>query len=237
MNGTSSIITYGKENIHFDVLFVSRKSMEIAVHPDSRVVVKAPRGTDLLNIKNRLMKRARWIKRQLAYFSQFDPRTPARRYVGGESHLYLGRQYRLKIGLGPMNGVKLVKGYFRVTVNGDVAPDRVKRLLDTWYAEKARVRFREVLERCLSEFERLGLAAPKLMIRRMKTRWGSLSANGTLTLNVELIQAPRECIEYVITHELCHLKHRHHDALFYRLLEHRMPDWERRKHKLELSLV
>ena len=237
MNGIRSSITYGRESIPFEVLLANRKTMEIAVHPDKRVVVKAPVGTDLLIIKTRLIKRARWIKRQMDYFGQFYPPTPARRYVGGESHLYMGRQYRLKIGAGELNQVKLVRGYFRITTNGNAAPERVKRLLNRWYAGKARERFEEILSRCLPEFERLGQAAPSLSIRRMKSRWGSLSPNGTLTLNVELIRAPRECIEYVIIHELCHLKHRLHDGAFYRLLEQRMPDWEKRKHKLELALV
>jgi len=237
MSRMSDSITYGRESIPFDVLFVDRKSMEIAVHPDSRVVVKAPVGTGMANIKSRLVKRARWIKHQISYFSQFSPRTPARQYVGGESHLYLGRQYRLKIQMGKISQVKLVHGYFWVTVNDDPAPERVKRLLEKWYADKAKERFNEVFEKYLPEFERQGLPAPSIMIRRMKTRWGSLSPNGTLTLNVELIRAPKECIEYVITHELCHLKHRQHDAAFYRLLEQRMPDWQKRKHKLELALV
>ena len=70
----------------------------------------------------------------------------------------------------------------------------------------------------------------------MKTLWCSLPTKGTLTLNVALIRAPRECIEYVITHELCNLKHSRHDAAFYRLLERHMPDWER-KHKLEMTLA
>ena len=237
MKGISSSINYGRESIFFDVLFVNRKTMEIAVHPDSRLVVKAPIGTDLMDIKSRLIKRARWITKQLAYFGQFDPRTPPRRYVGGESHLYLGRQYRLKIQVGEINQVKLVRGYFHVTINSDPNPELMKRLLGRWYAEKARERYKEIYERYLPEFKRQGLAVPRVMIQRMKTRWGSLSSNGTLTLNVELIRAPKECIEYVITHELCHLKYRQHDAAFYRLLEQHMPDWQKRKHKLELALV
>lgn len=237
MNLMSSSIIYGRENIFFDVLFVDRNTMEIAVHPNRRVIVKAPIGTELHNIKDRLTRRARWIKHQLDYFGQFTPRTPPRQYVGGESHLYLGRQYRLKIEKGEVNQVKLVRGYFQITVNGDPVPDQVKRLLDKWYRRKAGEWFQEVLSRCLPEFERLGVTTPTLAIRRMKTRWGSLSPNGTLTLNVDLIRAPRECIEYVVTHELCHMKHRQHDSAFYRMLEQHMPDWEKRKHKLELALV
>ena len=71
----------------------------------------------------------------------------------------------------------------------------------------------------------------------MRTRWGSLSLRGTLTLNIALIQTPRECLEYVITHELCHLLHRNHGPKFYRLLEELVPDWARRKQKLEQALV
>jgi len=237
MKPLTGSIAYGKENIPFELLFVDRKSMEIAVHPDNRVVVKAPVGAELIKIQARLTKRAGWIKRQRDYFGQFDPRTPARRYVGGESHLYLGRRYRLKIIRGEVNHVKLMQGYFRIAVNGAPTPERIKQLLDKWYLKKAREWFLEVLSQYLPEFGLPGPSSPKLSIRRMKTRWGSLSPNCTLTLNVDLIRAPKECIEYVVAHELCHMKHRQHNGDFYRLLEQRMPDWEMRKHKLELSLT
>ena len=237
MSAMSSSVVYGSDTILFDVLFADRKSMEIAVHPDSSVVVKAPIGTDLAIVKGTLIRRARWIKRQLDYFGQFIPRTPARRYVGGESHLYLGRQYRLKIRRGEANHVKLARGYFWVTVHGDPNPERVKRLLDRWYTDKARDWFQEILQRRLPDFQQDGSLVPRLLMRRMKTRWGSLSSTGTLTLNVDLIRAPKDCIEYVITHELCHLKHRQHNEAFFRLLEQHIPDWQKRKHKLELALV
>ena len=71
----------------------------------------------------------------------------------------------------------------------------------------------------------------------MKTRWGSLSSKGNLTLNTKLILAPRECIDYVLTHELCHLAHKNHGPDFYRLLERTMPGWEKYKTKLERSLI
>jgi predicted metal-dependent hydrolase len=237
MNDYSNFIIYGKENIAFNVIYVGRKTMEIAVLPDECVLVKAPFGTELQVIKNRLIKRARWIRKQLDYFRQFNPRTPPRRYVGGETHLYLGRQYRLKISGGMANGVKLTKGFFHINCNGTGSPEQVKKLLERWYLEKAKIKFAETLERCIPDFQRMALPAPSLNIRKMNSRWGSLSTRNTLTLNVDLIRAPRECIEYVITHELCHLKHPNHDADFYHMLEQLMPDWEKRKHRLELALI
>ena len=76
-----------------------------------------------------------------------------------------------------------------------------------------------------------------MKIMQLKKRWGSLSKNGTLTLNRDLIKAPKECIEYVIIHELCHLEHHNHGPEFYRLLERSLPDWVKRKHKLEMALI
>ena len=106
-----------------------------------------------------------------------------------------------------------------------------------WYLDKARIKFSETFERCWPTFEKLGHAPPSIHIRRMKKRWGSLSRNGLLTLNPDLIRAPNECIDYVITHELCHLHCHDHGSEFYVLLERVMPDWEKRKHKLELALT
>lgn len=234
---TRSTVTYGKETIEYELYYAARKTMEIAVHPDYRVIVKAPIGTDYKEIQIRVQKRAGWIKKKLDYFRQFDPRTPPRRYVGGETHLYLGRQYRLKISIGERNEVKLIGGYFQVKVRKSNSPERVKRLLDAWYAEKASKRFKESFERCWPTFEKMAVTKPRLQIRRMKRRWGSLSSRGTVTLNTDLIRAPRECIDYVITHELCHLQYPNHGPEFYNLLERVMPDWEKRKRKLELALV
>lgn len=229
-----SSVIYGKEKISFRVLHGARKTLGIEVYPDGSVMVKAPAGTDSKEIDRRVCKRARWIIRQQGYFRQFEPRTPARQFLGGETHLYLGRHYRLKIGIGEKEAVKLSRGQFLLEVK---VPDRVRLLMERWYAEKAAIRFQESFEHCWSCFAGQGADRPRLQIRRMKKRWGSLSCSGLLTLNTDLIRAPQECIDYVITHELCHIQHHDHSAAFYDLLSEVMPDWERRKHKLELALV
>ncbi len=237
MSGYNGSVPYGKLNIAFNVVYSSRRTMEISVHPDGRVTVKAPMGSPPEAIERLLQRRGGWIKRQMDFFSQFEPRTPARSYVGGETHRYLGRHYRLKLQAGEMNAVKLARGFFQITCKGAVEPEKVKKLLNGWYLRRARARFLESLDRCFTGFESMGLQCPALKIRRMRTRWGSLSHRGTLTLNIALIQTPSECLDYVITHELCHLLHRNHGPKFYRLLEELMPDWAKRKQKLEAALV
>lgn len=231
------MVSYAGERIRFRVVYVARKTLEIAVYPDCTVIIKAPNGTLFEEVQKRASRRARWIKRQLEYFGQFTPRMPGKHYVGGETHLYLGRQYRLKVSSGAVNGVKLIRGHLHVTVKDSLSSDATKALLDNWYAEKAADRFKESFDRCWPYFAKLSLSKPRLQVRRMQKRWGSLSKNGTLTLNPDLVRAPRECIDYVVVHELCHLQCHDHGPGFYRLMEKVMPDWETRKHKLELALA
>lgn len=230
-------ICFGKASFEYEALHVSRKTMEIAVHPDRRVVVKAPIGTLRDEIETRLKKRARWVLRQIDYFQQFEPRTPARLFVSGETHRYLGRQYRLKVMRAEADRVRMNRGRIIVEIGGEVLPSKVANCMESWYRTRARQYFQERLECCAQGFVRKGHALPRLQVKKMRSRWGSLSPNATLTLNLSLIQAPRECIDYVIMHELCHLKFDDHGPRFYKYLEKLMPDWERRKRRLELALV
>lgn len=233
MTGT---LTWGTDTIRYEVRFLaSRQTLAIEVHPDSRVLVRAPVDCPETLIAERVRKRAAWIGRQLSEFERYRPRAPARQYVNGESHLYLGRQYRLKLISGAASSVKLMRGQLLVTLPGAPEPERVKALLHRWYLDRARAVFTEVLDASLLHFK--GIERPRLIVRTMQSRWGSLSRVSTMTLNVNLVRAPRPCIEYVVTHELCHTKHRDHDAQFFKLLGQVMPDWEQRKQRLEAALL
>ncbi len=229
-------IVFGTETIVYEIRFLpTRRTLGIEVHPDLSVVVRAPADCDPDTIQARVGKRAPWISKQLTNFQRYSPRTPARQYVSGETHLYLGRQYRLKVVTGESASVKMNRGHLVLTLPGKADPDRVKAILHCWYLDHARHVFIAVLEEFLSRFK--GHQRPRLIVRAMQSRWGSLSQAGTMTLNANLVRAPRACIEYVVAHELCHLKHRDHDASFFRLLGQVMPDWEKRKQRLETALL
>lgn len=236
MNTMTGTLTWGTDTIRYEVRFLaSRQTLAIEVHPDSRVLVRAPVDCPEALIAERVQKRAAWISRQLAEFERYRPRTPERQYINGESHLYLGRQYRLKLAEGDSASVKLTRGQLLVSLPGEREPERVKTLLHRWYLDRARAVFTEVLDASLIHFK--GVEQPRLIVRAMQSRWGSLSRAGTMTLNLNLVRAPRPCIEYVVTHELCHTRHRDHDARFFKLLGHVMPDWEQRKQRLEAALL
>jgi predicted metal-dependent hydrolase len=237
MKAYRSSIAYGDAIIPYSFSFVDRKTMEIAVHPDSKVVVKAPKGTSTAAIEARVAKRARWIKKQINYFQGFVPRTPPRSYVGGETHLYLGRHYRLKIKKDREIGVKLKGRFIHITTPEPKKSRLVKRLLDEWYKEHARLIYSRRLEICHKTVKSLGVPLPKIQLREMMRRWGSCTRSGGILLNTTLVKAPLYCIDYVIMHELCHLKAPTHDNGYYRLLSKYMPDWEKRKERLERVLL
>jgi predicted metal-dependent hydrolase len=229
-------ISFGTKTIAYTLLRADRKTLAISVEPDMSVVVSAPVEAECEVIERLLRKRAAWIVRQQRYFSQFQPRTPARQYVSGETHLYLGRQYRLRIRPAETEEVKLIGGYIYVFVGTPSAPDRVKELLNDWYARHARLRFRERLQVCLQLISGWNVNVPQLDIRRMTRRWGSYTSTGQLILNTDLIRAPRACIDYVILHEICHVRYPNHTREFYKLLSALVPDWRERKMRLERLL-
>lgn len=230
-------IVFGTETIDYEIRFLpTRRTLGIEVHPDLSVVVRAPSDCELDVIQARVAKRASWISKQLRNFQRYSPRTPQRQYLSGETHCYLGRQYRLKVGAGETASVKLSRGQLAVTLpSGRAEPERVKAMLHRWYLDHARDVFGAVLDQYQPLFK--NHRRPALVVRAMQSRWGSLSPAGTMTLNANLVRAPRACIEYVVVHELCHLKHRDHDAGFFRLLGQLMPDWEKRKQRLETALL
>jgi len=237
MNNYSGYITYGKEKVPFDVFYMDRKTLEIAVHPNSRVTVKSPKGTVPEMIRARLAKRARWITKQINYFRKFEPRTPARRYIGGETHLFLGRQYRLKIKAHQDNAVKLKGPYFFIMTPEPHKPGKIKDLLDEWYKEHARLIFSRRLEQCYKRAVKLRVPFPIIRLRKMVKRWGSCSKSGDILLNTALVKAPLYCIDYVIMHELCHLKVYAHNNGYSKLLSKYLPDWRERKARLESVFI
>ena len=133
---------------------------------------------------------------------------------------------------GEAAGVRLGRTILTVTLPGPADPAATRAALDGWFAEEARRIFAARLAVCFRRVARLGVPYPTLAIRPLATRWGSCSRAGAITLNLRLIQAPPQCIDYVILHELCHLKEHNHSKGFYALLDRVLPDWRERRHKL-----
>jgi predicted metal-dependent hydrolase len=189
-------------------------------------------------IFDKVRKRAPWIQKQLRFYAQFQPRTPKRQYLSGETHLYLGRQYKLKVVPHIQQQVKLYRGRIVVQSLKPGSSELTRELVEEWYRERAHIKFRERLYVCQQRFPNTHEYEPAgLVIRLLQQRWGSKTSSGKLILNRALIQASVDAIDYVITHELCHMHHHHHGPEFLKLLVRVMPDWEKRKIRLERQLA
>jgi len=236
----SQSLYYGDTLIHYQVKPVPRQSNKIVikVHPDGAVVVHAPMTAELDAIQIAVGKRLRWIWEQLETFKRQQSDVRSREYVSGECHFYLGKRYQLKVACEThtVQQVKLLRGHIEVVVrphdDETKQAERVKELLFDWYKVRAKDVFRRRLDALLPQALWVQ-GIPPLRIKTMKTQWGSCSPSGTLTLNPHLIKAPRECIDYVILHELCHLAEHNHSDRFWRLLSQVMPNWEKVKTRLD----
>lgn len=218
---------------HYELFYTDRKTLGIKVYPDTSVKVFAPIDTPLEVIALHVEAKSRWIKKQQAIFETYLPKLPPRQYVGGETFLYLGRQYMLRIEESEEEVVKFYQGRLVVkTLNP--SSEQVKALLQTWYRTRAKIVLSQLFLQQFFLFNRFQLEKPTLVIKSIEKRWGSCTTGGKIILNEELIKAPVSCIIYVILHELCHLVHYNHSGAFYHLLESFMPDWRRWKQLLEL---
>lgn len=231
-------ITYGEKRIAYRLDRRARKTLEIAVEPDMSVSVAAPLDATILDIESRLKKRAAWIVRQQNFFQQFVPRTPERKYIGGETHLYLGRQYRLKIQPDLIDHVRYFRGRIWVSTTRPKSPSHTETLVKNWYKERAKAKLTERIDICLDRFPNpISVELERVSIRALKLRWGSMTPTGHLILNRRLVEAPVDAIDYVITHELCHIREPNHGIHFYDYLSEVMPDWRTRKEHLEKILA
>jgi len=230
-------VEFGSERIEFRLRRSKRKTLAISVQPDTSVLVTAPCGADLEAVKVKIRKRAVWIRQQRRFFERYLPPVPPPRYVSGETHRYLGRQYRLKIVEAVKASVTLKGRFIWVETAHRADTEQVRRMVEAWYLEHARAAFTRSMDYCLPKLHGRVNGTPRLHLRRMPKRWGSWTQRGAIYLNPELVRAPMSCIDYVVTHELCHLVHGNHGNEFFALLRKTMPDWERRKARLEAIMA
>lgn len=240
-NGQPLSFHYGDERIAFERVVRIQPSSKvlIKVHPDCRVVVSAPEDASNDAVVEAVKKRGRWVYEKLRGFRKHSEHTTPRQYISGESHYYLGKQYLLKVVEAPdqAQGVKLLRGKLEVSINhkgsSSAVKMKVKALLMEWYKARAKEVFYCRLDAMLDQTLWV-TGRPPLRILSMQTQWGSCSPNGRITLNPHLVKSSRDCIDYVMLHELCHIAEHNHSERFYRLMSQVMPEWEKTKERLDM---
>jgi predicted metal-dependent hydrolase len=221
------------DNLRYTLRRTGRqRTVGIVVEPNLTVVVLAPTTADASKVDQIVRRRLAWIRRQLRSFEALPPPPLPRQWVAGETHRYLGRQYRLKLLKGRQRSVCLKGGYFVVTVPSPTNRAAIQKIVEAWYRDRAKVLLFDRVERVVASTTWLDRQIPPITVRKLRLRWGSTSRAGRISLNVDLVKLPLPCIDYVIAHELVHLTVRSHRPLFWRMLARVMPDWKRWREKL-----
>jgi len=206
------------------------KNIYLKVTPDLEVILTAPYEVKDEFLNKFVEKKKNWIKEKLAFFSKVKIQ---KEYVSGENFEYLGKNFIFKVVESKEELVKIDGNYCFLYVKEKNNFSKKQKLVENWYRNEATKLFQEIVDKYAQIIDK---KPSKITIRKMKTRWGSCNFNTSyITLNLELIKKQKECIEYVIFHELAHLIYPNHSKRFYNYLAIYMPDWKKRREKLNFN--
>ncbi len=227
---------FGTFVYEYQLIRQDRKTLSLTVTPDLRIIVKCPKNADSEKIEQFLQRKWFWLEKQLSLFKKYQRKTYKKEYISGEGYLYLGRHYKILIKRGNENSVSLSKGQLIVYTTKKVSNSNYnKKIISNWINERSNKIFQERLVEVFKNFDYK--ERPTISIREMKRRWGSFLNKEKIFLNPKLVHVSKDCIDYVIAHELCHFKYKKHNVNFYRFLREKYPNWEKTKDKLEMFYV
>lgn len=223
----AKIIARSIGDIELNIIYSSRRTLGISILPDSTVLIRVPFRTPDSSVERIVRKKYSWIKKHRDNFLRQKEEAPSPGYANGERHFFRGSAFILDIGISNRPSVSFIDGVIRLRLKNPDDKVAVKKLLYRGYMEEAAKLFPGMVKRSLDRYSNYGFVPSSLVIRNMRRRWGSCSANGKITLSTELIKLSDIYTDYVIAHELCHLKHHNHGEKFYALLSEIFPDWKK----------
>jgi predicted metal-dependent hydrolase len=194
-----------------------RKTIALVITAEAKLIVRAPMKTPLAYIKSLVERKGNWIQRKQEELRNTH-RVPKKMYTEGEAFSFLGETYRLAVADNMPSAIELKD---TLTIDKKALP-AAREMISAWYKDQALRVFRE---RCAFFAVQTGLRPQAVKLTNALTRWGSCSPRGTVRINWKLIMAPLEIIDYLIVHELAHLKHRNHSCQYWETVERILPDY------------
>lgn len=218
-----------------EIVFVlersARRTVSISIRRDGSVLVRAPMKAPASEIEAFVRTKAKWIlKHSKRLTERFEKEK--RDFTDGEMHYYLGRPIPLKISRTGRNRISMTNESIEIETAQEWNPEYGRKLLDALFRKKAMEVFGHRMALLIEKHSRLNFRPTGLKVRTTVSRWGSCSANGSITLSSNLLKKRIELIDYVILHELCHLRHRNHGPGFYKLLEEVCPEYRTLKKEI-----
>lgn len=202
-----------------------RKTLGIKINHNKSISVRVPLRTRIKDIRAFVISRAEWI---FKVWKKLELQTTKHQqdYIRGSIFMYSGEAYRLEFTTGQHSSILLYDDLMILTAPNIPSEDAVRRIITNWYRKQAVEIVKERSVDCHKMMRDQGIPLPPITIRTMKTRWGSYSYHTQrISLNQNLIKAPQECLDYVIIHELCHIKVRHHGSEFWEMVSRYVPDY------------
>jgi predicted metal-dependent hydrolase len=218
-------------NIPIEVIFKEIKNIHLSVHPPTgRIRIAAPEETNLDTLRVYAISKMNWIQKQQAKL-QAQERETQREYIDRESHYLWGSRYLLRV-IEEETPPFVTLRHNEILLSVRPNSNRAKReeIMSAWYREE----LRNVVEPLIPKWEKeLGVKVNQLFVQRMKTRWGSCNHDkGNIRLNTELAKKPRNCLEYILVHEMMHLLEPTHNKHYTALMDQFMPQWRHYRDEL-----
>lgn len=221
-------------NMHIDVIQKDIKNIHLSVYPPAgRVRISAPLRMDLETIRVFAISKLSWIKKQQQKLLRQEREAP-RECLTRESHYYMGKRYLMKViehNAAPK--VILKHSAVELYVRPGASAEKKRVVLDEWYRQK----LKEIVPAYITYWKKkMRLENIEYAIKKMKTKWGTCNKEAKrIWLNLELAKKPKECIEYIIVHEMVHLLERHHNERFIAYIDNYLPKWRFYKEELNRS--
>ena len=218
-------------DITVDVVLKDIKNVHLSVYPPAgRVRISAPAHMSLATIRVFAISKLAWIRKQQARLDGQARETP-RDFVDRESHYVWGQRYLLQVVERDEAPSVVLKGSkMMLSVRADTGAGRRYLILEEWYREQLKA----AVPALVAKWEpRMDVAVDRFHVQRMKTKWGSCNPEKrSIRLNTELARKPRECLEYLVVHEMAHLVERKHGLAFVSLMDRSLPNWRVRRDQL-----
>jgi predicted metal-dependent hydrolase len=226
-------VQFENDLVEIFIEYRRRKTIKLSIKSDLNVQIVAPLRTPKKYIKQLIENKKNWIKLHRERMRQNINLPGTRKYEDAEKFYIMGKPYNLRVVQSDHDRVIVFQNDIFMYTKKMEDIDYKKRHMEKWYKEMAYEKLKKIYDKVCGKFNVIYIEKPELYFRKMKARWGSYSPiDNKILLNSQLIKVPEECIEYVIVHELCHVRYRNHKKEFYDFLESFLPDWKVRRQEL-----
>lgn len=218
--------------IEFKVIYSRRRSIGISIGPHSGVIVRAPYRTLLKTIENLVIAKTPWINKHLENYRSSVSINNNKEYADGSIILLQGKEHLIRIIESNKNFTKINSNTIEIGLKSIADTEIVGPMVEKWYKAFAEGIFRRKFDEILLKYKDFNFEPSEFSVRVLKRRWGSCSSKGKITISSELVKLDEIYLEYVILHELCHLRHHNHGKEFYKLLTEVFPEWKQKRSEL-----